>query len=215
MKSHLFIILNLSFLLISNISLAQNSSKDLLGSWQSVDVKDQVGYQIEFRSNHEFIYKKVLIADYKYKIKGNMLITSLQKDNPAKKIIIDTSYLIFKKDTVLRAYNRLGWKDTSVMIRDKSYRVKKTSKSNSIIGRWISYYPTGDTAISIFNDNNVWHFTVPQESINGKYSIKGDSLIVSYNNNKKNQINTFWIEGKLLELKELGTGKQILYRKIK
>lgn len=215
MKFYIIIILNLSVLLINSVAFTQESSKKLIGRWETVDVKNQVGYQIEFNSNRDFYYKKVLIADYKYKVKGNMLITSLQKDYPAKKIIIDTSYLKIKRDTLFRAYNRLGWKDTSVMIRDKNYRVKNKNKSNSIMGRWISYYPTGDTAVSIFYENGIWHFTVPQESTKGKYSISNDSLIVSYNGNKKKQVNTFWVEGKLLELKDLSTGRQILYRKTK
>lgn len=191
--------------------IAQRKSAQIVGKWETVEIKNQVGYQIEFYSNNEFIYRRVLIADYKYKLIKNMLITHLTKNYPRKRVIIDTSYVRIKNDTLFRSYNRLGWKDTAKMIRDNKY--KKIDKNNKILGRWIWVYPAGDTAISTFYNNGIWHFFVPQDKIKGKYAVKNDTLILQYTQGKK-QIYIFKIEGKLFELKDLKTRNQILYRRI-
>ena len=99
MKIYTFIV----FVLLCNLSSnAQNLNYDLIGTWESVDIVNQKRIQISFVSDSNFVIKNMLIADYKYEINGNMLISRLEQNDTTKKPIIDTSYLIIKPDTILR-----------------------------------------------------------------------------------------------------------------
>ena len=193
--------------------LIQPDHPDIIGKWDSVDSQPPKMIRIEFKTDNEFVYTNMLIADYKYKLEGNLLICSLEKKYPVKKILIDTSYLQIKKDTIIRSYNRLGWKDTVLMIKDMSYKVDGGQDSNPLTGKWKWAYPMGDTATAIFRNNGMWHFSYPQDIYKGTYKINKDTLSIKMNNGGKAQIKTYKVEGKLLELKDLESGNQSLYRR--
>jgi len=192
---------------------SQTDNLDLTGKWESMNSKPPNAVQVEFKTNNELILTNFLVADYKYKIEGNLLISSIEKEYPQKKILIDTSYLQIRKDTIIRSYNRLGWKDTVTMIRDKSYLVDSGQANDFMIGKWKWAYPMGDTATAIFNNNGTWHFSYPKDIYKGTYEIKHDTLSIKKDNNSNAELYNFKIEGKLLELKDLRSGNQFLYRR--
>lgn len=209
------IIIVLIVISVSGIPVfSQTNSSELIGIWEAVNYKPPKALQIEFKSNNELVLTNLLVADYKYRIEGNVLISSIEKEYPVKKIIIDTSYLQIKKDTIVRRYNRLGWKDTVTMIRDRGYKPDSGTADNFIVGKWKWAYPMGDTATAVFNNNGTWHFSYPQDIYDGVYSIKKDTLSIKLNSSSKEQIHTFQIEGKLLELKDLKSGNQFLLRRV-
>lgn len=194
--------------------LSQTNTSELIGRWESVNYRPPKALQMEFKKNNEFVLTNLLVADYKYRVEGNMLISSLERDQPVKKIIIDTSYLQIKQDTIVRSYNRLGWKDTVTMIRDRNFHADSGGAENFIVGKWKWAYPMGDTATAVFSNNGTWHFFYPQDIYDGTYNIKNDTLSIKLNANSKARIHTFKIEGKLLELKDIKSGNQFLYRKM-
>ena len=191
----------------------QPDKPDIIGKWDSVDSQPPKMIRIEFKTDNVFIYTNMLVADYKYRLEGNLLISSLEKEYPVKKILIDTSYLQISQDTIIRSYNRLGWKDTVMMIKDKSYKVDGGPYSNPLVGKWKWAYPMGDTATAIFKNDSTWHFSYPQDVYEGTYNIKKDTLSVKMNNGQKVRLRTYKVEGKLLELKDLESGNQSLYRR--
>ena len=210
MKIYTYIV----FVLLCNLSSnAQNLNYDLIGTWESVDLVNKKRIQISFESDNNFVIKNMLIADYKYEINDNILISHLQQNDANKKSIIDTSYLIIKPDTIIRSYNRLGWKDTVTMIR-VAVSDSKVQKKNPLLGIWKWVYPAGDTAVASFSDDGSWHFSVPFDTYFGTYSVNGDTVKTILNNNSKEQKRIFWIEGNLLALQDLVSGKQYLYRKV-
>ncbi len=207
------IILSL-ILLFNNLIFAQEINNKLIGNWESVDLKNQISMKIEFKEDNKFILSNVLVADYQYTLKENMLISRFEKDTPVKKVFIDTSYLEIKQDTIIRSYNRLGWKDTVVMIRDKNFEVNSEAKKNAIVGKWKWAYPAGDTATSVFYNNGSWHFYVPQNYSTGSYSVSSDTITLTFDNNAVKEIDTYWVEGNLLQLKNLNENKEYLFRKV-
>jgi hypothetical protein len=205
----------LSFLLLSSLSYAQNSQASLIGKWQSVYLIHRKAQQFEFKKNGAIIVNQILIADYKYKIKNNMLIDFLKADYAPGGIIIDTSYMRIKQDTIIRWYNRQGWKDTVAMIKDKDFIIKTKNKNNPLLGKWNWLYPTKDTATGIFQNDSTWRFQVLQNFNYGTYIVKGDTLKLSFQKGKIKRNKTFWIKGKLLEIKDTRTGNETLFKKIK
>src|SRR4030067_845111 len=209
-----FKILLISVIYFHNYQIYAQGLNQLIGKWESVDMNDQIGTQIEFKENNKFILIHILIADYKYVLNGNILISYLEKDTPVKKVLIDTSYLEIKPDTIVRRYNRVGWKDTVIMIRDKSFDGNSDNKENVLIGKWKWVYPAGDTATSIFYNSGLWHFYVPQNYSTGNYSVIGDTITINFDNNKNKQVDTYWVEGNLLRLKNLNMNKESLFRRV-
>ena len=210
MKIYILIV----FGLLCNLSLnAQNTNYALIGTWESVDIVNQKEIQISFGKDSGFVIEHLLVADYKYEIIDNMLISSLKQNDGAKKTIIDTSYLIIKPDTIIRCYNRLGWRDTVTMIR-VGLTQNKTENKNPLLGMWKWAYPAGDTAVSSFFDNGSWHFSVPLDKYFGTYSVSGDTIKTIFNNDSEKQKRIFWIEGNLLALRDIVSGRQYLYRKV-
>ena len=215
MKPLTVISLVLIIFCMNNLIAAQNQDSSLFGKWQSVDVKKRMSTQLEFLNNNKVIFNQVLIADYKYVVKNNMLIDYIAKPYPQKGTIVDTSYFIAKQDTIIRWYNRGGWKDTVTMIRDKKYPESSGRKSNPFLGKWKWQYPTKDTAAGIFKNNGTWHFSLPQNIITGTYLIKKDTLEMNFGKKKNKQTGVYWTKGNLLELRDLSSNHQYLYRRIK
>jgi len=210
MKSFCLIILSL----VINIAvMAQANNSKLEGKWESVDIKNQRGILISFNSNNIFSLSHTLVADYKYELRKNQLISSLQSDDPDKSII-DTSNLVIKTDTIIRSYNRLGWKDTVIMLKTGSVSADSVNINNPLVGNWKYKYPTGDTAYSTFYSDGRWHFYLPLDKYKGNYSVSGDTLITNFDESEMKQKRIYWIEGNLLGLKDLHTNGESLYRRL-
>jgi hypothetical protein len=213
MKFRIFLVLCFT-LSVFILLFASGKDNDIIGKWDSVDSNSPKLIRIEFGPDSVFTLTNFLVADYQYKIVGNLLISKLEKEYPQKMVIIDTSYLVIKKDRIIRSYNRLGWKDTVTMVRDKSYKLDPEKSGNPIVGKWKWAYPMGDTATSVFYPDGRWHFSYPQDIYKGVYKVNHDTLSISMKADSKEQLKTFKVEGKLLELKDLETGNDFLYRKV-
>ncbi len=210
MKSFCVLIL---IVIINLTVLAQSNNSKLEGKWESVNIKNQRGILIYFDSKNIFTLSHILVADYTYEIKDNMLISVL-KNFDSNKTIIDTSFLVIKSDTIVRFYNRLGWKDSVVMIKTGSNSIDSSNIDNPIVGNWRYRYPTGDTAYSTFYSDGRWHFYLPMDKYSGTYSISGDTLVTNFNDNEEKQKRVYWIEGNLLELKDINANSEYLYRRL-
>lgn len=191
----------------------QNDHNKLIGKWESVVKKYEKINRLVFDADNNFSIQSFITADYRYKLKGDVLIKYFDKTYPIKKSIVDTSYLVIKPDTIFRKYGRGKWTKQVVMIRDRKYKVK--DKQNPLIGRWYWKYPAGHTAVSTYNSNGTMHLFVPRDKYKGKYITQKDTLKVTFEKVDKKQIMTYSIDGKLLSLKYLGTESEELYKKIK
>jgi hypothetical protein len=210
MKS--FSVLLLHIMLTLNV-FAQSDSSKLEGKWESVDINNQRGILLYFNSNNIFTLNHILVADYTYEIQNNMLI-SLLKSADSNKTIIDTSFLVIKTDTIIRYYNRLGWKDSVIMIKTGLNPVDSSYADNPMVGNWRYRYPTGDTAFSTFYNDGRWHFYLPMDKYSGTYSISGDTLVTNFEGSEVKQKRLYWIEGNLLGLKDINAKNEYLYRRL-
>lgn len=199
-------------LIFNMIVLAQVNNPNLGGKWESINIKNQRGLLISFDSGNVFSLSHILVADYKFEIKKNMLISVLKTDSD--KTIIDTSFLVIKTDTIIRSYNRLGWKDSVVMIKTGLNSIDSTNFNNPIVGNWKYRYPTGDTAYSTFYNDGRWHFYLPMDKYTGTYSISGDTLVTNFNSSEDQQKRVFWIEGNLLGLRDINSNNEYLYKRL-
>ncbi|HEY6907622.1 MAG TPA: hypothetical protein VI230_09130 [Ignavibacteriaceae bacterium] len=210
MKS--FSVLLLHIMLTLNV-FAQGDSSKLEGKWESVDINNQRGILLHFDSGNVFTLNHILAADYTYEIKKDMLISTL-KNIDSNKTIIDTSFLIIKTDTIIRYYNRLGWKDSVIMIKTGLIPDDSSAFDNPIAGTWRYRYPTGDTAFSTFYSDGRWHFYLPMDKFSGTYTISRDTLVTNFEGSEVKQKRLYWIEGNLLGLKDINAKNEYLYRRL-
>ncbi len=209
----LYYYLLLFFLLTAITVLAQDKTSRLEGKWESAVLKNQKGILISFGEDSVFTLSHVLSADYKYELNKNTLISYLQNADE-NKTTIDTSFVLIKPDTIVRWYNRLGWKDTVVMIKTGMNAFDSTGNDNPMAGNWKYKYPTGDTAYSTFYKSGIWHFYLPMDRYEGTYSVSGDTLITEFKNGENRQKRIFWIQGNLLGLRDINSDSEYLYRRL-
>ncbi len=192
--------------------IGQEKKSDLIGKWKSVEKRNEKITLLVFTTKNEFTMQPVIVADYKYKIKGNLLLRFFHKTYPIKKTIIDTSYLIFKPDTIIRKYGKGNWTNTVTMVRAKNS--ERDSGKDPLIGTWLWDYPAGHTAKSIYRKNGTMHLAVPRDKYEGHYSVNNDTIKIVLNKNKAKIIYTYWTKGKLLSLKNLEHGNEELFKRI-
>ncbi len=199
-------------LIYSTSIFAQNLNSALIGEWESVTMVGQKVSHLKFSPDGKITMQQFIEADYKYKLKGNLLFQTFHTNFPISKTIIDTNYLTVKKDTIYRKYGKLYWSTTVKMVRDKSFKL--SSKINPLVGKWLWKYPAGHIATSIYFNNGTMHLSVPRDKYFGNYSISGDTLKVTLGN-KTTISSNIRIKGKLLIIKNIKTGNKEIYKRVK
>jgi hypothetical protein len=194
-------------ILMLSINYAQNLNlTEIIGNWESVSSENSHVESIRFDLDSTFYIQSVLSAEYSYSIVGNKMIAKLLN---SKKIFIDTTDIVIKKDTLISILRRNGNEEITTMVRIPG----EISDSAGIAGNYKWKYPNAHTAFSKFTKDGVWLFRLPIETYYGKYKISSDSIIFSYTGLPAH-IMKFWLDSKVLILTDNNTGKETLYRKV-
>jgi len=184
---------------------AQNSNALLLGSWESVSSHNGRVQLINIEPDTTIYMQTDLAAEYTYSIAGNKMIATLL--NSAKSII-DTTDIIFQKDTVVSILKRNGKEEITTMVRLSG----DTSNSTGIVGNYKWKYPNAHTAFSKFTTDGRWIFRLPIETRKGSYKLSSDTISVFYTGLEPVKMK-YWANDKLLILTDLKSGEDNLYKK--
>ncbi len=192
------------------------STDSLIGKWELIKNTRQWDVDLQFRGNRNFSVQRHLAANYSYQLKGDTLISFLQSSYPDSETIIDTSFITVKKDTIIRTYRKSGKTNSLYMIKDNSYSEPGHEPVNALIGRWKWTYPSKDTAVEIFHNDQTWDFSVTGKMNTGHFEVNKDTLTMIYNDKKKTKrVHTFWVQGNMMSIRDLKTNKEYLYRRTK
>ncbi len=196
--------------------LSPQSADSLLGNWKLIKNARQWDVDLRFGGSGNFYVQRHLSARYSYQLNGDTLVSFLQSSYPDSELIVDTSFITVKKDTVIRTYIKSGKTNSLRMIKDNSYPVPENKKTNPLIGRWKWTYPSKDTAVEVFHNDQTWDFSVTGKMNTGHYEVDKDTLTMIYNDKKETErIHTFWIQGNMMGIRDLKTNKEYLYRRTK
>lgn len=211
-----FLFLLLIIFLSTNTDLRPQSVDSLIGHWQLIKNADQWDVDLRFEDNMKFSVRRHLYAEYSYQLNGDTLISSLLKTYPDSEIVIDTSFITIKKDTIIRNYKKSGQANSIHMLRDTSYSVPAAKSANPLVGRWKWKYPSKDTAVETFYNDGTWDISVTGRKYEGHFEVNKDTLTMIYNNKKKTKrVHTFWLQENMLRIKDLNTNKEYLYKRTK
>jgi len=192
---------------IYNICYAQSSNANaLIGNWESVNTVNNRVQLLKYESDSTFYTQSALPAEYSYNIIGNKMIATLLRSN---KIIIDTTDIIIKKDTLISILRRNDSAEITTMIRIPG----ENSDSNGIVGNYKWKYPNAHTAFSKFTKDGIWIFRLPVETEKGNYKVSHDTITVSYAGLPPEKLK-YWVNDKVLILTDVKTGKEDLYKKV-
>ncbi len=196
--------------------LFSQSADSLAGNWELIKSARQWDVDLRFEKNKNFYVQRHLSAKYDYQLKGDTLISFLQKTYPDSETIVDTSFITVKNDTIIRTYVKKGKTNSIYMIKDPDYSVHANEARNPLIGRWKWKYPSKDTAVEVFHKDQTWDFSVIGKKITGHYEIDKDTLTMIYDDKKNTKReHTFWIQENMMGIKDLQTNKEFLYRRTK
>lgn len=208
----LLFVLSLS---ISSILFPQ-SADSLVGHWELIKNARQWDVDLRFEKNMNFTVQRHLSAQYSYQLKGDTLISFLQNTYPDSELVVDTSIITVKNDTIVRTYTKSGETNSIHMIKDNTYHTPDYKKGDPLIGRWKWTYPSKDTAVETFNNDQTWNFYVIGKLNTGHYEVNKDTLTMIYNNKKNTKrVHTFWIQQDMMGIKDLKTKKEYLYKRDK
>ncbi len=186
----------------------------LVGNWELIKNERQWDVDLRFEADMSFYVQRHLSAKYSYKLNADTLISFLLSSYPDSETIVDTSLITVKTDTIVRTYNKSGNINSINLVRDKSYKVPENEAGNPLIGRWKWVYPSKDTAVETFYNNQTWDFSVTGRMNEGYFEVDKDTLTMIYNDKKKTKKNhTFWIQQDMMGIRDLKTNKEYLYRR--
>ena len=194
-------------LFCTNIFSQKNRTK-IFGNWESVKSKSNYVDMLQLLPNGTYISESVAASDYTYKIFGDTLITSLkvfEKDT----VIIDTSTIEVRNDTLINTYRAGGKEMTTKMVRMNGEKIL----NKNIAGDYVWRYPNGHLALSRFTKNGELLFRLPRLLTRGKFSIKGNT-IVFHNPYLKDEAKNFWLKGNLLIVTNPKTKEQSMYHRV-
>jgi len=196
--------------------LFSQSIDSLVGNWELIKNARQWDVSLRFHENKSFFVQRYLSAEYDYQLKGDTLVSFLHHSYPDSETVVDTSLVTVKTDTIVRTYTKAGNTNLIKMIRDKSYQVPGSKDHDPLIGRWKWEYPSKDTAYETFHNDKTWDFSITGKPNSGHYEVNKDTLTMIYDDVKNTKrIHTFWIEGGLMGIRDVKTGKEYLYRRTK
>lgn len=138
----------------------------LLGDWRSVvRSKGGLGSAKAYKSDGIVYVTYGALVDFKYTLQGNMLIFSF----PDADDIVQT---VEVQDTKLTLIDQAGNKEELT-------RAEGDPKAG-IIGKWTGDHYTGQKQTLHFTASKNCYLSVPMIFAKGKYQVKGNTLIESY-----------------------------------
>ncbi len=190
----------------------QNKKSGLIGKWESLVVtRNNTVKVIEFLPHGKFVFRSELVADYKYKVEENKLITSL-KNKYSHKLVVDTSTIVIKPNVIIRTNYSNGKKQVYKLIRVGE---RKTT-DKGVLGKWKWKYPMGGYATAEFTAAGHMLFKTNVNTFKGKYSEKGKHVTIDFDKGiAKKQNLVIWQKENLLIITYPGKKSRELYRRVK
>ncbi|MHB9011587.1 MAG: hypothetical protein ACYC49_05090 [Ignavibacteriaceae bacterium] len=196
------------FLIQQNI-LSQGNDSTITGNWESVVENNARGFHLVIKNDSSFILENTLRANYKYRVEGNKLITTLNRTD-GKKAIIDTSSLEFKGDTLISIFKRDSTTEITKMVRTDG----KPAADSGIVGKWKWRYPNAVMAFSKYTKDGLWLFRLPIAKRTGKCKINSSSIKFIYTlPDEKPDEFTFWVKQNVLILTS-PNGAEQMYKRV-
>jgi hypothetical protein len=161
--------------LLASSSLPQRKikrpNKQLEGQWATVTPKGERSQTIiTFHSDGTVDYDIAAIIEGTYYLHKNLLITYFN-DPKSHSTEEDTSIIKIVDDTL---YQNNLHRGESILI--KSVKLGKRIIGGGLIGRWLTQSFNGHKAIQEFTADNLIHVDLIVRSINGVYSVSGNTL---------------------------------------
>jgi|GEM_PF-2580676 len=193
------------------LSFAQKKGMiSLIGDWESESIEDSHLTIIKINPDSTFLIQKDLTADYLYRLSGNRIIRTLLTKH-SEKTVIDTAYYKFTKNSLIITFPKKGNDKIIEMVRLKG----KGHSVKSIAGNYTWKYPNGHTAFSKFTRDGKWLFRVPEQIINGKYTLYEDKITFYYSNKQADyEKRMYFVKSNQLLLRDARTGLQSYYKKV-
>ena len=175
MLTKTIVLLILSIFLLASFSFPQKkvkeSNKQLVGKWATVVPKGERSQTIiTFHSDGKVEYDIAAIIEGTYFLHKNILITYFN-DPKSTSTEVDTSIIKIVGDTLYQNNLHQG---ENILI--KSVKLGKKTVGGGLIGRWLTQSFNGHKAIQQFTADNLIHVDLIVRSINGVYSVSGNTL---------------------------------------
>ena len=175
MLTKTIVLLILSIFLLASFSFPQKkvkeSNKQLVGQWATVVPKGERSQTIiTFHSDGKVEYDIAAIIEGTYFLHKNLLITYFN-DPKSTSTEVDTSIIKIVGDTLYQNNLHQG---ENILI--KSVKLGKKTVGGGLIGRWFTQSFNGHKAIQQFTADNLIHVDLIVRSINGVYSVSGNTL---------------------------------------
>ncbi len=156
---------------------AKSQSTNIIGKWESA-LRDSNGTKviIQFRENGSLSFSNDIHLNMKYKILDDKLI--LEYQNPSNKITADTSLIRIAKNNL--SISKENSPQTAINLRGFS------NNSGGILGSWSMRSNNGETINYIFKEDGTAAVIILIPAIEGKFSVSGNDLLLSFNNKIKN-----------------------------
>lgn len=206
MKFNILLLSVIATLLFVTESFSQQRSQEVVGNWESVKVKSNYVDFIQFKSDGSYVLVTAATSDYTFKLKGDTLITKLERHG-LKKPVFDTSFVEIRKDTLINYYYSDGKKAQNIMLKEPG------SNSNGIYGDYFWRYPNGHLAFSKFTKDGHLLFRLPRLWVDGKFKVINNTIVFSPQYLKEYK-SKFWIKGNILVITDEKTKEEKMYRKI-
>jgi hypothetical protein len=171
-------LLILSILLLASFSFSQRKVKEsnnhLVGQWATVVPKGERSQTlITFHADGKVEYDIAAIIEGTYLLHKNLLITYFN-DPKSNSTEVDTSIIKIVGDSL---YQNNLHRGGNVLI--KSIKLGSKTIGGGIIGRWLTESFNGHKAIQQFTADNLIHVDLIVRSINGIYSVSGNTLTLN------------------------------------
>ena len=180
MSSRKIFLFVLSALFLTTTALPQKKdkingpAKELIGRWSTVAPKGvRSKTMITFHSSGTLEYDIAAVIQGNYSLYKNILITYFN-DPRGNSTEVDTSIIKIERDTLYQTNLHRG---KSILI--KSVKLGKRTLGSGIFGKWLTQNFNGHKAIQEFGRNNLVTVDLIARSINGTYTISGNSLTLN------------------------------------
>ncbi|MGA8264199.1 MAG: hypothetical protein WB779_07155 [Ignavibacteriaceae bacterium] len=196
----------LSVLLLTTFASPQKktkkSVKELIGKWSTIVPKgERSKTMITFHANGTLEYDIGAIIRGTFFLHKNYLITYF--NDPKKSATeVDTSIIKIEGDTLYQTNMHRG---KNILI--KSVKLGKRTLGSGIFGKWLSQNFNGYKAIQEFSSDNQVLVDLIVRSINGTYTISGNSLTLNLERSPTIKF-TFSIKKNVMTILQPGKNKE-------
>ena len=193
----------LGLMLAAALVFAAANPTDLVGLWESTTTsRGGIGHTFEFRADGTFVEATTVIVDGYYRLIGDRLVNGDQPVGPNADVS-KSARIKFDGDVLVET-----GPDGSVVRKE---RMGTGTESSPLVGAWRYRHYTDVVAFERYTADGRLFFRLPMSSSVGRYSLKGNELLIVIPNQRDASMTTNLV-GDTLSL--VGDGKTTNYRRV-